>query len=142
MRGFYYIMDTISNMLTKIRNASSSRHYKVDIPYTNFKLQILKILKSEGFIRNIKVMQGNSSHSYLRVFLKYVMRNNISIPIPVINSIQLGSKQSRPVYVKAKNINKRLNGLAVTILSTSKGIMTETRAKLNNVGGKVICYIL
>jgi len=127
--------DTTADLLTRIRNAQSARKNWVDIPSSNFKIRILFILKEEHFIRDyVKVDDGK--HGFLRVFLCYDDNN-----FPVIHGIKKISKSGCRKYVSSDNIPRVQNGTGVAILSTSKGVMSSKKAKLNNVGGEVVCYV-
>ena len=129
------VTDPLADMLTRIRNASSARHEKVDIPTSRPKEAIAKILKDEGYIRNFKVIADEKKHGILRIFLKYDATRK-----GIIN-LKRVSKPSRRVYVGKDEIPSVLRGLGVSILSTSKGILTDKDARRANVGGEVLCYI-
>ena len=129
------LTDPIADMLTRIRNASSARHDKVDIPTSRPKEAIAKILKDEGYIKNFKVIVDEKKHGILRIFLKYDANRR-----GIINMKRV-SKPSRRVYVGKDEIPSVLRGLGVSILSTSKGILTDREAKKANVGGEILCYI-
>ncbi|MFP4032853.1 MAG: 30S ribosomal protein S8 [Desulfococcaceae bacterium] len=126
--------DPIADMLTRIRNAGSAKFPSVDIPASNQKVAMAKVMKEEGYIRNYKFVKDDKQ-GILRVFLKYEAKNNIH----AIYRIERVSKPSRRVYVQSKNIRPYLNGMGVALLSTSKGIMTDRRARKENVGGEVLC---
>lgn len=127
--------DPIADMLTRIRNAAKAKFNSVDIPGSNFKYELAKVLLEEGFIRNYKVIEDNKQ-GILRVYLKYDdHRSN------VIVGLQRVSKPSRRVYVKSMEIKPVLNGMGISILSTSKGIMTDKAARKENVGGEIICNV-
>ena len=116
-------MDPISNMLTKIRNALQARHEKVDIPMSKIKLEVIKIFKNEGFIKNFRLIdEGNKV--IIRVFLKYTKEN-----LSVINGLKRVSKSSLRVYKGKDQIPRIFNGLGVTVVSTSKGVLTGRKAK-------------
>jgi small subunit ribosomal protein S8 len=127
--------DPIADMLTRIRNANMARFNKVDIPLSKLKLEIAKILKQEGYIKNFKVLnEGNKG--VLRVYLKYDAQNR-----GIITGIKRVSKPSLRVYVKSKKIPRVLNGYGINIISTPKGIMTDREAIKLNVGGELICSV-
>ncbi len=129
-------MDPIANMISMIKNASKARHEKVDIPLSKIKLEILKIFKNEGFIKNFKLIEDKKK-SYIRIFLKYLDNNT-----PGIEEIKRVSKPGLRIYKKAKDIPRLLNGLGVVIISTSKGITTGKRAREEwKIGGEILCYI-
>ncbi|NIS62255.1 MAG: 30S ribosomal protein S8 [Proteobacteria bacterium] len=127
--------DPLADMLTRIRNASSARHDKVDIPASRLKEAIAKILKEEGYIKNYKVIVDERKHTTLRIFLKYDPDRR-----GIIN-LKRVSKPSRRVYVGKDEIPSVLKGLGISILSTPKGILTDKEARRVNVGGEVLCYI-
>ncbi len=129
------LSDPIADMLTRIRNAGKAKFNSVDIPGSKIKTEIAKVLKREGFIRNFKFIK-DSKQGVLRVYLKYD-RNQGSV-IYLLNRV---SKPSRRIYVKSKEVKPLYNGTGVSILSTSKGIMTDKEAKAANVGGEVLCNI-
>jgi small subunit ribosomal protein S8 len=127
--------DPIADMLTRIRNAGKAKFNSVDIPGSKLKTELAKILKDEGFIKNYKFLK-DKKQGILRVYLKYGQgeRN-------VIVGIERVSKPSRRVYVKSKDIKPVLNGMGIAILSTSKGIMTDKRARNEIAGGEILCNI-
>lgn len=128
--------DPIADMLAKIKNACHARHERVDIPLSKTKLEMIKIFKNEGFIKNFKIIEGKS-FNLIRIFLKYTDKNE-----PVIEELQRVSKQGRRIYSAAKEIPRILNGLGVVIVSTSQGITTGKKAREEwNVGGEILCYI-
>jgi len=128
--------DPIADMLTRIRNANMARFNKVDIPLSKVKLEIAKILKQEGYIKNFKVLNQEGNKGVLRVYLKYDAQNR-----GIITGIKRVSKPSRRVYVKSKKIPRVLNGYGINIISTPKGIMTDREAIKLNVGGELICSV-
>jgi len=127
--------DPIADMLTRIRNGNSAKFSKVDIPGSKIKIQIARILKDEGFIKNFKVIKDNRQ-GLLRLYLKFDEKNH-----QVLSSIQRISRPSRRLYAKKDNIPKVLNGMGISILTTSKGIMTEREARKQGVGGEIICTV-
>lgn len=129
------LSDPIADMLTRIRNAGKAKFNSVDIPGSKIKTEIAKVLKREGFIRNFKFIK-DSKQGILRVYLKY--DRNQSNTIYLMKRV---SKPSRRVYVKSKDVKPLYNGTGVSILSTSRGIMTDKEAKTANVGGEVLCNI-
>ena len=128
--------DTISNMLTKIRNAILSKHQIVQIPLTKISKSVLKVLKEEGFIHEFKEIK-NDFKSYLIIFLKYKGKNKESI----ITKLKRISKPGLRVYVNHKELPRVLGGIGIAIISTSKGIITDRHARNLGLGGEVICYI-
>jgi small subunit ribosomal protein S8 len=127
--------DPIADMLTKIRNAVQARHEKVDIPASKLKLEIVKILKTEGYIKNFKKLQ-EEGHGTIRVFLKYDDEN-----APVIHGIEKVSKPGRRVYSGYKDLPRIHNGYGTVIVSTSSGVTTGKKAAEKMVGGELVCTI-
>jgi small subunit ribosomal protein S8 len=130
------VNDTISDMLTRIRNACAVRHPTVAIPSTKMTRNIAKVLESEGFIGAFEE-QGEGIKKLLVLSLKYKGRNRQ----PIIQTIRRVSKPGLRVYSKRKELPRVLGGIGVAILSTSKGIMTDREARKQNVGGENLCYI-
>lgn len=129
------LTDPIADMLTRIRNAGKAKFNSVDIPGSRLKTELAKVMKSEGYIRNYKFIK-DSKQGILRVYLKY--GDDQSHIILELNRV---SKPSRRVYLGAKEVKPYYNGLGVSILSTSKGIMTDRQARKENVGGEVLCTL-
>jgi small subunit ribosomal protein S8 len=127
--------DPIADMLTRIRNALKASHESVDIPNSKMKANIAKILKSEGYVRNFKII-SDSRQGVLRVFLKYDEQK-----LPVISGIERVSKPSRRVYAGFDEIPGVLNQYGVNILTTSRGIMSDRDARRMRVGGEILCRI-
>ena len=127
--------DPIADMLTRIRNGSKAKLEKVDIPSSKLKLEIAKILKDEGYIKNLKMVKDRRQ-GVIRVYLKYT-----DDEVPVIQGIKRVSKPGNRVYAGNDAIPKVLAGLGVAILSTPKGIQTGKQAKKDNVGGEVLCHV-
>jgi small subunit ribosomal protein S8 len=127
--------DPIADMLTRIRNGNSAKFSKVDIPASKIKIQIARILKDEGYIKNFKVIKDNRQ-GLLRLYLKFDEKNQ-----QVLSSIRRISRPSRRFYAKKDNIPKVLNGMGLSILTTSKGVMTEREARKHGVGGEIICTV-
>jgi len=130
------VTDTISDMLTRIRNATLVKHQIVQIPKTKMVLAITLILKNEGFIKDFKEYT-EGSFNYLLIFLKYKGKRRQ----PVISKIKRISTSGSRVYANSKNLPKVLGDLGIAIISTSKGVMTNLRAKELGIGGEVLCYI-
>ncbi len=129
-------MDTVSDMLTRIRNANLVRHKLVQVPNTKITHGIAYVLKNEGYIKNFeKIIHTNKTS--LLLYLKY----KGSLYKPVITMIKMVSRPGLRVYVGQKNIPNILGNLGIAILSTSKGIMSNHQAKKLGIGGEVICYI-
>lgn len=131
------MMDPISDMLTRVRNAIGARHTKVDVPASRLKIEIARILKEEGYITNysIKTTEGSNART-LRIFLRYGPKGE-----SVISHIERISRPSRRVYVPSQEIAKVLGGLGINILTTSHGVMTGKAARKANVGGEVLCSV-
>ena len=127
--------DPIADMLTRIRNAVKAKFSSVDIPASRLKIELAKTLKNEGFIRNYKLIKDDKQ-GILRVFLRYGKGQS-----NVILGIQRVSKPSRRVYVRHKDIKPILSGMGISVLSTSKGIMTDKNAIKEKVGGEVLCNV-
>ncbi|MDY6879857.1 MAG: 30S ribosomal protein S8 [Thermodesulfobacteriota bacterium] len=127
--------DPIADMLTRIRNALQASHGQVDIPISKLKISLAKVLKSEGYIKNFKVV-SDGRHRFIRVFLKY-NENGTS----VIDGLKRVSKPSCRVYAKCEKIPTVLNGYGINILSTSKGLMADRHAKKMNLGGEILCSV-
>jgi len=127
--------DPIADFLTRIRNAQSAHKPWVDIPASNLKKRISYVLKEEHFIRDF-ILISNSVQGNLRVFLNYDQDKN-----PVIHGIQRDSKPGCRHYVNADKLPRVLNGMGMAILSTSRGVMSDKKAKLLNIGGEVLCQV-
>lgn len=127
--------DPIGDMLTRIRNGIMASYDAVDIPSSKLKMNIAKVLKSEGFIKNYRIMNEGARET-IRVFLKYDENG-----VAVIGGLKRVSKPSLRFYTKTDKIPKVLGGLGVNILSTSKGVMTDREARKMGVGGEVLCAV-
>ena len=127
--------DPIADMLTRIRNGSKAKLEKVDIPSSKLKLEIAKILKDEGYIKNIKMVKDRRQ-GVIRVYLKYTDEE-----LPVIQGLRRVSRPGNRVYVGNDRIPRVMGGLGTAILSTPKGVQTGKQAKKENVGGEVLCHI-
>ncbi len=127
--------DPIADMITRIRNATRARAEYVDIPKSKLKLELTRVLKGEGFIEDFKMMEADV-RGFIRVFLKYATDGE-----QVIRGIKRASSPGRRRYVGVKDIPRPFGGLGVAILSTSKGIMTNSQSKAQGLGGEVICYV-
>ena len=126
--------DPIADLLTRIRNANKMHHEKVSIPSSSLKLNILKVLKEEGFITDYVVIEDNKQNN-IEVTLKY---NNNEC---VIKGLRRISKPGLRKYTDVDNLPKVLHGLGIAIISTSKGVMTDSEARKQKVGGEVLAYI-
>ena len=129
------ISDPIADMLTRIRNAAKAKFNSVDIPGSNLKVELAKILKSEGFIRNYKFLK-DGKQGILRIYLKYGAGQS-----NVIYGLKRISKPSRRIYVRCKEIKPVYNGMGIAIISTSRGVMTDKKARQEKVGGEVLCQV-
>lgn len=129
------VTDTIADMLTRIRNANQMRYKEVEVPASNMKIEIAKILKDEGFIADYKV-EKNDVQGTIILTLKYGENKE-----RVITGLKRISKPGLRVYAKNDEIPKVLNGLGIAILSTSRGIMTDKEARKLNIGGEVLAYV-
>jgi small subunit ribosomal protein S8 len=127
--------DPIADMLTRIRNASKAKLEKVDIPSSKQKIEIAKILKDEGFVKNVKLVKDRRQ-GLIRIYLKYTEDE-----LPVIQGLKRISKPGRRVYAGNDSIPRVLAGIGTAIMSTPKGIQTGKQAKKDNVGGEVICHV-
>ncbi|MBW1724513.1 MAG: 30S ribosomal protein S8 [Deltaproteobacteria bacterium] len=127
--------DPIADLLTRIRNAGKAKFNSVDIPGAKIKIELARVLKDEGFIRNYKFIK-DKKQGILRIYLKYDKRDTHAI-----FGLTRVSKPSRRVYSKSKDIESVLNGTGIAILSTSKGIMTDKKARAADVGGEILCNI-
>ncbi len=129
------ISDPVADMLTKVRNANQAKHEKVDVQTSNIKLQIIKILKNEGYIKNFKKVT-KSGFNYTRIFLKYDEAQN-----PVLHGIERLSKPGRRVYTGYRKLPRIYNGYGVVIVSTSTGVLSGKKATELMVGGELICSV-
>jgi small subunit ribosomal protein S8 len=127
--------DPIADMLTRVRNGSRARFTKVDMELSKIKLDIAKVLKEEGYIKNYKAF-SEQSKGMLRIYLRYDAQN-----CGIITGIRRISKPSLRVYSRSKGVPQVLNGYGINILSTPKGIITDRAARELNVGGEIICSV-
>lgn len=130
------MVDPIADMLTRIRNAIMARHESVDIPYSNMKFGISKIMKEEGYIRNYKTFVDETRKKFLKVYISYDENSK-----SVITGLKRVSKPGRRVYVGAGEISKLKTRLSMVVLSTSKGLMTDKNAFKNKVGGEPLLLV-
>ncbi|MBD9097944.1 MAG: 30S ribosomal protein S8 [Ruminococcaceae bacterium] len=129
------ITDTIADMLTRIRNANSAKHESVDIPASNMKKAIAEILLEEGYIKSFQVID-DEKQGVIRVTLKYGENKT-----PVITGLRRVSKPGLRIYTNCEEMPKVMKGLGIAILSTPKGVMTDKRARKENVGGEVLAFV-
>jgi small subunit ribosomal protein S8 len=127
--------DPVSDLLTRIRNASKARHETVDMPSSQLKLEIARILKEEGYISNYSLAQDNKQ-GMLRIHLRYAAGKN-----PVISYLERVSRPGCRVYARKSEVPSVLGGLGICILSTSQGIFTGKKAQEKGLGGEVLCTI-
>lgn len=128
--------DPIADLLTRIRNANTQMHEKVEIPASKTKAAIVEILLEEGFIKGYKVDEEKNVQGVITITLKYGPNRE-----RVLSGLKRISKPGLKVYCKKDNIPKVLGGLGVAIISTSQGIMTDKKARKNGLGGEVLCYV-
>ena len=127
--------DPIGDMITRIRNGQMRSHVKIEMPASSFKGKILEILKREGYILNYTLDKNDLKKSKFSIDLKY------NLGLPVISNIERISKPGRRFYSSAESIPKIQNGLGIAIVSTPKGVMTDTEARKAKVGGEIICKV-
>lgn len=128
------ITDSIADMLTRIRNAASAGHATVEVPASNLKKAIARILQEEGYIGRIELI-ANEHQGVIRITLKYAAKKS------VISGIKRISRPGLRVYAESEKLPKVLGGLGVALISTSQGIMTDKKARLANIGGEVLAYV-
>lgn len=129
------LSDPISDMLTVLRNANRAKKEKVDIPASKLKMEVIKIFKNEGYIKNFKLIE-EGIRSYIRIYLKYTQAGD-----SIIHNMKRVSKPGLRVYRRQSELPRIFNGYGTTIISTSKGVLTDKKAREQKVGGEVICYI-
>ena len=129
------ITDAIADMLTRVRNASSAKHETVDIPASNIKKDIARILLDEGYVKNVELIEDDKQ-GLIRISLKYAGNKQ-----NVITGVKRISKPGLRVYANKDELPKVLGGLGVAVISTSKGIMTDKKARAEGVGGEVLAFI-
>lgn len=127
--------DPIADMLTRIRNASTVKHDKVEVPASNTKKAIAKILLEEGFIKGYEIKEGNKQE-VIKIEMKYAQGQE-----RVISGLKRISKPGLRVHVNKNEVPKVLGGLGIAIISTSKGLMTDAQARNEGIGGEVVCYV-
>ena len=127
--------DPIADMLTRIRNANMAKLEKVDIPSSNLKLEIARVLKDEGYIKNFKLLKDRKQ-GIVRVYMKYSPEDS-----RVISGLKRVSRPGNRVYVGADEIPRVMGGLGIAIISTSRGVVADRESRKLNIGGEVICYI-
>ena len=127
--------DPIADMLTRIRNANTVKHPSVEVPASKLKIELAKLLKEEGFIADYEV-QEKGQFKVIVISLKYDVNGK-----PVITKLERISKPGLRRYSKAKNLQKVLGGMGIAVVSTPKGLLTDRKARKENVGGEVLCYV-
>ena len=130
------ITDTIADMLTRIRNASSAKHDSVDIPASNMKKAIAQILVDEGYVKNYQIIE-DGKQGVIRVTLKYQGPSKK----PVLMGLRRVSKPGLRIYSSSEDMPKVMKGIGTAIVSTSKGVMTDKQARKENVGGEVLAFV-
>ena len=129
------ISDVIADMLTRIRNANDAKHETVDIPASNLKKSIAQILLEEGYIKNYQIVE-DGKQGIIRVTLKYAAGKQ-----KVIHGLRRVSKPGLRIYSNCEDMPKVMNGLGIAIVSTSKGVMTDKKARQANVGGEILAFV-
>ena len=127
--------DPIADLLSRIRNAQTAKHDRLDVPASKLKVEVVKLLREEGFIKNFREIEGTPVGS-LRIFLRYSAEG-----VPAISFLQRVSKPGRRVYRKADEIQPVRNGLGIGIVSTSQGLLTDAQARERRVGGELLCQV-
>ncbi|MCP4549593.1 MAG: 30S ribosomal protein S8 [bacterium] len=127
--------DPIADFLTRIRNASRAKHFRVEVPASRIKGEIAKILRESGYVKDVKFVD-DGKQGLLRIYLKYDKDT-----MPAIEGLQRVSKPGRRIYAKQGEIPRVLGGFGVVVLSTSRGILTGIEARKEGVGGEVLCQI-
>lgn len=127
--------DPLADMLTRIRNGQQAKLYTVDSPFSGLRASVLEVLKREGYIRDFKKIEDKDGKPSLKIELKYLDGE------AVIKNLDKASKPGRRVYSKISDLQKVYNGLGISILTTSKGVLSDHEARQQNVGGEVLCYV-
>ena len=130
-----HITDPVADMLTRIRNANTAKHESVDVPASNLKKAIAQILLDEGYIKSFEVVE-DGTQGIIRIQLKYLAGKE-----KVISGLRRVSKPGLRVYAGADELPRVLKGLGIAIISTSKGVMTDKKARANHVGGEVLAFV-
>lgn len=131
-----FVTDVVADMLTRIRNANSAKHETVSIPCSNMKKAIAEILKEEGFIKNYEVVDTENKQGVINITLKYGEGKT-----RIIEGLRRVSKPGLRIYASCQDIPRVRNGLGIAIISTSKGIMTDKKARKENIGGEVLAFV-
>ncbi len=130
-----HVTDPIADLLTRVRNGLSARHEKIDVPSSRFKVELARILKDEGYIKNFKVLDDRGA-GLLRLYLKYDDSGK-----PVIHGLSRVSRPGRRLYARKDALPDVLGGLGIAIVSTSQGLLTGNDAKKRGLGGEVVCSV-
>ena len=128
------VTDPIADALTRIRNANQVRHLNVSIPASKLKVELIKLLKEEGYVENFELKEENG-FKVIDVTLKYFNKK------PVITNLKRVSTPGLRTYSKAKNLPRVFDGMGIAVISTSKGLMTDKAARSQNLGGEILCYV-
>ena len=131
-----FVTDVVADMLTRIRNANSAKHETVSIPCSNMKKAIAEILKEEGFIKNYEVVDTENKQGVINITLKYGEGKTRTI-----EGLRRVSKPGLRIYASCQDIPRVRNGLGIAIISTSKGIVTDKKARKENIGGEVLAFV-
>ncbi|MFT4898683.1 MAG: small subunit ribosomal protein S8 [Flavobacteriales bacterium] len=131
------VTDPVADYLTRLRNAISAKHRVVDVPASNLKKELTKILFTKGYILNYKFEDENGPQGNIKIALKYDLKTKVS----AIKALNRVSTPGSRAYTGAKDLPRVLNGLGIAILSTSKGVITDKEARQDNVGGEVLCHV-
>jgi len=131
------VTDPIADYLTRVRNAIMAKHRVVDIPASNLKKEMTKLLKDKGYILNYKFEETENNQGNIKIALKYNPESKLS----AIKSLERISKPGLRQYCDSTNIPRVLNGLGIAIISTSKGVITDKEARELSIGGEVLCYV-
>jgi len=130
------LTDPLADMLIRVRNANKAKFDKVDVPSSRLKVSVVRLLKREGYIQDLKVLNDNNKKKTLRIFLRYDEQNQ-----PFITGLKRVSRPGLRIYACKDTIPSVMSGLGLAILSTSKGVVTDREARSLNVGGEVLCFI-
>jgi small subunit ribosomal protein S8 len=135
------MLDPISDMLTRIRNAQVAKRRSVRIPFSKVKLAIAKIFREEGFVDTVELVKTDEKLDFIEILLRYEFDAAVNLKIPVISGIKRISKEGQRIYVKKGEIRKVKNGLGISIISTSAGVITGEKARKGGLGGELICEV-
>ena len=130
------LTDPIADMLTRIRNANKAKFEKVDVSSSRLKVSVVQLLKKEGYIKDLKVLNGDNNKKTLRIFLRYDEQNQ-----PIITGLKRVSRPGLRIYARKDAIPPVMSGLGLAILSTSIGVITDQEARRLNVGGEILCFV-